>query len=114
MTLSVNDLPQRQLKSTFLNTSTLGSNVLVAAPGAGYKIVVVSLVVLAGASANSIKFLSGATEVSALMALAGNGGMVLNENHSGWFFTGENEALNVNLSSATAVGINVNYYIAKV
>ena len=113
MTRSINDLPHRELRSAFINASSLGSNTLVAATGVGTKIVVVSLVVVAGASANSIKFLSGATEISALMALAGNGGVVLSENHSGWFSTGENQALNVNLSSATAIGINVNYYIVK-
>lgn len=114
MTISVNDLPQRTLYSAVLNTSTLGSNLLVAASGAGTKIVVVSLVLVAGASANTVKFLSGSTDITALFALAGNGGMVLNENHSGWFATADNEALNVNLSSATAVGVNVNYYIEKV
>ena len=96
-----------------VNPATSGSNTIVAAAGAGIKIRVVSVVVMA-AAANTISFLSASTDITCDFAIAANGGFVLDHNPSGWFQTAANEALNVDLSASTAVGIMINYQLTQV
>lgn len=107
-------IPYGNIKHAYVNASSSGNNELVAAAGAGIKIRVISLVAVCGASANSMKLQSATTDISALFPFAGNGGMVLNENASGWFATAANEALNVNLSGATAVGVSITYVLTTI
>lgn len=94
----------------FADPVTLGSNAIVAAQGAGKTIRVLAVTVVA-AAANSIRFLSAATSISALFALAANGGLVLARNRDGWIETAANEALNLNLSAGTAVGVQLTYVV---
>ena len=98
------------VKTAVLDTSTSGSNELVAAPTGGGAIRVLSLVVVA-AAANTVKLMSSATSISGLYALAANGGLVLPFSEHGWGQCAANEALNINLSAATAVGVTVQYII---
>lgn len=92
-----------------VDTSTLGSNAVVAAqPGRGIR--VLSMVVVA-AAANTVKLMSNATSITGLYALAANGGLVLPYNEHGWCQTADGEALNLNLSAATAVGATIQYIV---
>lgn len=89
------------------NPASLGSNTLVAAvAGARYR--VLSLVVVT-TLANNVKIQSNATDISSTFPLAANGGIVLPFNEHGWFQTNLGEALNVNLSIATATAVQVQY-----
>lgn len=93
----------------FANPSTLGSNQVVAAV-TGARIRVLSLAAITTA-ANSVKFMSASTDISATFPLAANGGLVLPFNEHGWFETAVGEAFNVNLSAATATGISIQYIV---
>lgn len=92
-----------------VDTSTLGSNTVIAGQ-TGRSIRVLSMVVVA-AAANTIKLMSAATAITGLYALAANGGLVLPYNEHGWCQTAEGEALNLNLSAATAVGATIQYIV---
>jgi hypothetical protein len=107
-------VPHKDIKRAFVNASAAGDNAIVAAPGAGIMIRVISLVAVAGAVANTLTMRSGTTAISAGFPIAANGGMVLNENSSGWFQTAANEALNVNLSGSTAMGVSITYVLTTV
>lgn len=96
-------------KRTFVNASTLGSNAVIAAVPGG-RIRVVSLALIAS-GAVAVKFLTAATDLSATYSLAANGGLVLPFNEHGWFETVEGEALNLNLSGATATGLSIQYIV---
>jgi len=98
------------VRTAILDTSTSGNNELVAAPTGGGAIRVLSLVVVA-AAANTIKLASASTAITGLSALAANGGLVLPFSEHGWCQCAANEALNINLSAATAVGVTVQYII---
>lgn len=100
--------------TTFGNPSSSGNTLVVAAAGAGIMIRVLSIVVINGATSNSVKFQSGTTDITCLFAYAGNGGMVLDHNKAGHFQTAANEALNINLSGASAVGYQLNYQLTQV
>ena len=91
------------------NPASLGSNTLVAAvPGARYRVLAVAAITTL---ANNIKFTSNASDISATFPLAANGGLVLPFNEHGWFQTNLGEALNINLSVATAVGVQLQYIL---
>lgn len=110
---SHNDSKLRSTKRAFLNTSSVGSTQLVASPGPNLRIVVTNLAIIAGA-ANTVKFLSGITSITADYAFADNGGLVLVDSEVGWFATNPNEALNVNLSLSAAIGVTVSYQLEYV
>jgi hypothetical protein len=61
--------------------------------------------------ANSIKFQSNASDISATFPLGANGGLVMPFNEHGWFQTNVGEPLLINLSVGTATGIQINYII---
>lgn len=89
------------------NASALGDTTLVAAV-AGRKIRVLALVGVT-TLANSVHFRSSATPIAGTFPLAANGGVVLPVNELGWFETAVGEALVVNMSVATAMGLQVIY-----
>lgn len=95
--------------NAFANASSIGSNAVVAAV-AGARIRVLS-VVLVSTLANSVKFMSASTDISATFPLAANGGVVLPFNEHGWFETAIGEALNLNMTAATATGVQVHYIV---
>lgn len=96
-----------------VDPATSGSNQIVAAPGAGIMIRVLSVCALATA-ANTITFMSASTDISCDLPIAANGGFVWPDNEKGWFQTAANEALNVDLSASTHVGIQINYQLTQV
>lgn len=98
------------IQRAFANPATLGANTLVASPGASARIRVVSASIIVD-GANDVKFQSASTDISGLMAFAANGGIVLPFNEHGWVETAAGEALNLNLSAATAVGITFQYIV---
>ena len=97
--------------SVSVNPSTNGSNeVLPAATGVRYKVygfIIVSTL------ANSVKFMSAATDISATWPLAATGGVVAPQGDAPWFSTVKGEALNVNLSASTATGVHVVYEVEQ-
>lgn len=99
----------RTVLSTFVNPSASGATQIIAAQ-TGQKIRVISVVVVT-TLANNVKFTSAANDISATWPLGANGGLVMSFNEHGWFETNEGEALNVNLSAATATGVHINYMV---
>lgn len=97
------------IKSTFVNASSLGSTqIIAAATGMSIRVIDAAIVTTA---ANSVKFLSAATDISATFPLGANGGLVLPFSEHGWLQTNPGEALNINLSVATPTGVHINYII---
>jgi hypothetical protein len=89
-----------------VNATTTGNTEVVAAQGAGVKIRVLSMAIVS-TIAQTVKFQSGTTDISAAFPVAANGGLVMPKNDHGWFETAANEALNINLSEATPTGVQV-------
>lgn len=96
--------------TTFGNPTAIGNTALVTPP-ANAAVRVLGLAIVNGGTANSVKFQSNTTDISALFALGINGGLVLPFNEHGWMQTNIGEALNINLSGATAVGVHVSYIL---
>jgi hypothetical protein len=88
-------------------TAASGATVLIAAV-AGTKYRVLSVVIVA-TLANSVKFQSASTDITATFPLGANGGLILPFNEHGWFETNVNEALNINMTVATSTGIQIQY-----
>jgi hypothetical protein len=94
--------------NALLSTSSSGDNTVVAAI-TNAKIRVLSVAVVA-TLANVVTFKSGAsTAISAAFPLGANGGIVLPFNEHGWFETAAGEALVINMGTATATGVQVQY-----
>lgn len=91
-------------KFAAIAASSSGNNTLVAAV-TSKKIRVLSVSFVANAAVNA-KFQSGAsgTDLTGLFYCLQGGGAVLPYNPLGWFETGSNTLLNLNLSGAVAVG----------
>ncbi|MCI0440484.1 MAG: hypothetical protein L0177_15335 [Chloroflexi bacterium] len=93
----------------FANVSALGDSLVIAAvPGAKIRVLAIALI---ATGAVSVHFRSGTTPVSATLPLAANGGFVLPGLEKGWFETAAGEALNINLGTATATGVQVVYVL---
>lgn len=103
----VDEVPTaRAIQRTFVNASASGNTAVVAAQGSGVRIRVLAVLAVATA-ATTVKFQSATTDISAGFPFGANGGMVLPYNQHGWFQTTANEALNINLSVGTAVGVQI-------
>lgn len=96
----------RTVSRAFANATLSGNTQVVAAQGAGVKIRVLSYTVVC-LLAVTIKFQSGTTDISAGYPFAINGGVAVPYNPHGLFETAANEALNINLSLGTTVGVTV-------
>ncbi len=105
--MAIND--RAVLQSVFVNPASSGSNeILAAVAGLSYKVYGFFIV---STLANSVKFLSAATAISATLPLAANGGLVVPPGDSPWCKTVAGEALNINLSVSTATGVHVLYEV---
>lgn len=95
-----------------IDAATSGDNTLLAAQGAGNKIRVHQLFLVAAGSVN-VRFESGAggTAKSGQMNLVANTGFVLPYSPIGWFETAANELLNLELSAAVSVDGNFAYTV---
>lgn len=91
-------------KRAVIDAATSGDNTLVAAAGAGIKIRVTSLFLVAAGTVNA-RFESGAsgTALTGQMNLVANSGFTLPFNPDGWFETADNTLLNLELSAAISV-----------
>ena len=96
----------RTVQRAFLDASGAGDTQIVAAQGAGIRIRVIAYTFVA-AAAVTVTFRSAAAGISSGKPVAANGGVVAGEAHHGWFQTLANEALNINLSGAVAVGVDL-------
>lgn len=106
---SVMDTLSFPVKQTFLDSPSLGTNVIVAGE-AGKQIKVLS-VALVSKTANDVFFVSDGNKISSTMPLGANGGFVLPFNAYGWFVTNEGEGLGVNVSAITQTGVMISYII---
>jgi hypothetical protein len=97
---------QSEVLYAVVAAATGGDNTLVAAAGAGIKVRVVQLVLVASGGANSVRLESAAsgTALTGVMDIIDNGQLVLPYNPAGWCETAANALLNLELSAATAVG----------
>lgn len=96
-------------KFATIAASSSGNNTVVAAV-TSKKIRVLALKLLANGTVNA-KWQSGAggTDLTGLSYLVANSGEVLPFNPAGWFETGSNTLLNLNLSGSVAVGGHLTY-----
>jgi len=87
-----------------INVSSSGDNTLQAAAGAGIKIRVLAVMLVATDAVN-VRFESGAggTALTGVMPLIASSGFTLPYNPDGWFETGDNALLNLELSAAESV-----------
>lgn len=97
---------------TLVNATASGNTEVVAAQGGGKKIRILSAIIVA-TTALTVKFQSATTDIAPGFPLGDKGGMVLPHNPQGWFQTAANEALNVNLSAAIAVGVQVVWCVVE-
>jgi glutamine cyclotransferase len=104
----VNDLA----RTVFGDPASIGDNSLFAAPGVGWKIAVYGYQIVASGGANTVRFRSATNNISSGKSFAINGGISVPPGPIPLFECNENEALNVNLSAATAVAVDVQ--LAKV
>jgi|tagenome__1003787_1003787.scaffolds.fasta_scaffold20935905_5 hypothetical protein len=102
------------LKVAIGNPASVGDNLLVAAPGLGFKLVVYGYQLNATGGANNVVFRSGTTPISSVKSLANQAGSNVPPNTLLLFECLENQVLNTNLSAATAVGVDLQYAIARV
>lgn len=96
-------------KFATIAASTSGNNTLIAAV-TSKKIRVLAAAFVSNGTVNA-KFQSGAggTDLTGLFYTVANTGAVLPFNSAGWFETGSNTLLNLNLSGAVAVGGCITY-----
>jgi hypothetical protein len=93
----------------FTNPSGAGDTQIVAAvAGARYRVLALGMVTTL---ANAVHFRSNTNAISATWPLGANGGIVLDFCEHGWFETAAGEALVVNLGTATATGIQLQYIV---
>lgn len=97
-------------KFAVISGATSGNNTLVAAAGAGLKIRVLSLYLVAAGTVG-VKFQSGAagTDLCGLMSYIANTGIALPFNPLGHFETAANTLLNMNLNAAIQVSGGLTY-----
>lgn len=94
----------RTVARAAISASSSGDNTLLAAQGAGNKIRVLSLFLVAAGTVG-VRFESGAggTALTGVMPFVANTGMALPHNPDGWFETAGNALLNLELSDAVLV-----------
>lgn len=95
--------------NAFANPAGTGDNAIVAAVSGG-RIRVLAVTVIT-TLANNVKFRSATTDISATFPLGANGGFVLPYNEHGWFQTAIGQALNLNMTVATATAVQVQYIV---
>jgi WD40 repeat protein len=106
------DTTARTVSFGVINASSSGDNTLLAAQGASNKIRIVSLFLVSAGTVN-VRFESaaGGTALTGQMPLIANTGFVLPFNPTGWFETGANALLNLELSGAIGVHGSFSYVV---
>ena len=96
----------------FLNATSTGNTALVAAGGAGFKHVVLkAFIVNTAATSHVVHFESATTAITPNIEAGADGG---GGEYPIQFETGDNEALNFNLTGAGTVGVHINYITVAV
>lgn len=99
----------RNVTSAFVNASSLGATqILAGVTGRSIRVVACAIVCT---SASTVKFQSNTTDITATFPLGANGGFVLPYNDWGWCETLPGEALNINLGTANATGVHIDYIL---
>ncbi len=101
------DGSQYEVKRAIVTASAAGNTAVVAAV-ADRKIRVISYI-LSAVTANNVKFQRATTDITPLHYMPATSTVVAPQNKHGYAETAVNEALNINLSAATAVGCLVCY-----
>ncbi len=96
-------------KRAFVNIAASQTDSSIVALVASKKLRVLSLVMVAGATATNITFQSNAVAISPLFANGVNGGAVLPFNPAGWFETVAGEALKASTGAGSATGVILSY-----
>lgn len=92
-----------------VSTAASGATTLVSAPTNSSSICVVEYVLIASAAV-TVKFQSGATDLTGAMALAANGGLVVvGRTDQPLLMCAPNAALNINLGGAVQVSGHIAY-----
>jgi hypothetical protein len=106
------DTTARTVSFGVINASSSGDNTLLVAQGASNKIRIVSLFLVSAGTVN-VRFESaaGGTALTGQMPLIANTGFVLPFNPTGWFETGANALLNLELSGAIGVHGSFSYVV---
>lgn len=108
-----------RMKSAFADPAAAADNLIVAAPGAGFKIVVYGYQVWNNAdTAQTARFRSATNNIGPAIIMgvstASKTDYQVTPGSVPIFECNANEALNINLSAATAVGVQVQYGIERV
>lgn len=90
-----------------LTTAAAGNTQII--PGVAGKRIRVFAFLLSAAAANNVKFQSNTTDISLITYCPATGGIVVPTIDMAWFSTAVGEALNLNLSAATSVSVQVQY-----
>ena len=98
----------RTIQRSFVTATTSGNTELVASQGSDIKIRVISVTMVC-LLAVVVKFQSSTTDISPQFSFGSNGGASIPHNIGGIFQTASGEALNVNLSLDTTVGVNITW-----
>lgn len=111
--MNVTSTPPKNIsvKTAYVDVSSAGSNDVILAPTTSDVAIRVLSVAIVTTLANAVKFTSAATQISATWPLAANGGLVLPFNEHGWFQCAGGEKLAINLGTATATGVHIQYII---
>lgn len=96
----------RTAQRAFVNATASGNTQIVAAQGAGVRIRVLAVNAIS-LTALTLKFQSNTTDICSGKPVGATGGWIAPQAEAGWFQTAPNEALNVNLSGAGTVGVDI-------
>ncbi len=92
-----------------INFSASGDNTIIAAVSA--KIIRIYRIMLIAAGATNLTVKSGSTSLTGAMAMAANGGFILDESSYAWFTGGTNENFILNSSAAVVIAGRVYYTV---
>lgn len=100
----------KRFKKT-VSASTALSEVI-AAPGAGFSILIRSLTLTVGGTATKTTLKSASTELEPPKENDANGGYILPPDNEGWLVCADNEAFNLTTDTGSTTYINGTYMIA--
>ena len=107
-------LSNENLHYAAISGVTSGNNTLVAAQGAGKKIRVISISVIAAGDVDfRLEDGAGGTALTGVMSLAANGGFAWGYNPAGWTEGTANTLLNMELGGAVQVSGCITYIVVE-
>lgn len=94
---------------TFTNLAASATASSLIAARTGYKIRVLAVCAISGATATNLTFNSASTAISSLFACGANSGFALGYNPIGWFETTTDSALTGTTGAGSTTGIQIVY-----